>query len=57
MTRLLSEYDDSCEVCGATADETPLVLCEGVIVCGPCAKEHGHSLAQYRDQLQEDLRK
>jgi hypothetical protein len=46
--------ESSCELCGAEPEE--LFECEGFIVCEPCAHEHGSKLAEYRDDLDEDVR-
>jgi len=51
-----NDNEDTCEVCGATpTPDEPLVICEGALVCGGCAKKHGLTLARYRDDLREDL--
>lgn len=46
------EEERACELCGSNEE---LVICEGLDVCTPCAKKHGLTLAEYSDELREDL--
>ena len=45
--------EEVCEICGSAFD---LVDCEGVLCCEPCAEEHGMKLAQFKDEMDDDLR-
>jgi hypothetical protein len=51
-------FDDgdgrTCEICGGDFDE--LVECEGVLCCVVCADEHALKLAEYADDLDDDIR-
>jgi ribosome-binding protein aMBF1 (putative translation factor) len=42
-----------CQICGSTES---IVTCEGVDVCESCAKKHGSELAQFHDDMMDDLR-
>lgn len=43
-----------CELCGGEFEE--LTDCEGALCCDACAKKHASKLAEYRDDLDDDIR-
>ncbi len=53
-----ASFDDgdgrTCEICGDAFDE--LVECEGFLCCDACVKKHGSKLAEYADDLDDDIR-
>jgi hypothetical protein len=53
MKKVFEEEPEACEICG---DAGELVDCEGVLCCETCAKEHGMKLAEFRDEMNDDLR-
>ncbi len=54
----MTTFDDgdrrTCELCRGTFDE--LVECEGLLCCRACASKHGSKLAEYADDLDDDIR-
>lgn len=48
-----AEEPEVCEICGAAEQ---LVDCEGVLCCEPCADKHGMKLAEFKDEMDDDLR-
>jgi hypothetical protein len=51
---LFLEEDDTCELCGCKPEE--LYECEGILCCEPCCRLHAGKLADYSDDLQDDIR-
>ncbi len=50
------EIEDYCEVCGAgEEDDAVFVICEGFLVCEPCAKTQGMKLAEFKDAMRGEL--
>jgi len=46
----------TCELCGGEFEEG-LAICEGVLCCEACAREHGSELAGFHDAMDEELRR